>query len=1276
MPAGRPRRATKQQPVAELDESEQASEISLNQGNDSDSDFEEPKVKGKRKKKDDSAPPAKRKKAETAAAKAKKAQHISLDSGDGSLFEAVKTGKASLQTVVDEWIEGYKIERNTALLELIQFFIQCSGCKGKITPYMYANMEHAEIIRKMTEEFDEESGDYPLIMTGPQWKKFKSSYCEFVQVLVRQCQYSIIYDQYMMDNVISLLTGLTDSQVRAFRHTSTLAAMKLMTALVDVALNLSINLDNTQRQYESERAKQQNKRAGDRLDLLMQKRQELEENQAEIRNMLTYIFKGVFVHRYRDTQPEIRSICMAEIGVWMKKYPNMFLDDSYLKYVGWTLYDKVGDVRLCCLKTLAPLHETPDLSGKLELFTNRFKDRIVEMTLDKEYDVAVQAIRLVICVLKYSENVLCDKDCENVYELVYSSHRAVAQAAGDFLNHKLFKRDDDAPVVRSANGKKRSHNTPLVRDLVQFFIESELHEHAAYLVDSLWEINEMMKDWECMTDLLLEESGKGEEALDDRQETSLIEIMVCCVKQAATGESPVGRSPNRKMSAKELKQVSEDKQRLTEHFIVALPQLLLKYLMDAEKVANLLQIPLYFDLDIYTSGRQEKNLELLLRYINDIVEKHTGNEVLEACSKCLECLCNEEFAIAGKSEVSKKTLIDSLVIKLKTAVQDYFTEGDTPDEDEVFALLAALKRISAFYSCHDLTNWEVWDDSFIVVKSAREKAVIPEEIIVKAIHTCSTAVFFYLKRLDESKPRPDEMKRLRKKLALLIQCCHELMFHDSEKVKEESFVIICDLLMVFSPNIGESNPLLKPIVYDVEPKLTAHLSEFLLMKVFVEDDDEEMDENVKIEELHKRRNFLASFCKLVVYNIIHIKVAATMFKHYMKFYNDYGDIIKYTLSKAREINKVTTSKTLAMSLQQLFKELQIEQGEVDRSSDSFQSIKELARRFALSFGLDQIKNREAVATMHTEGIQFSLTPFENRDKGPNAAPPNLAFLEVLCEFTNKLMKQDKKTVVNYLDKQVEGKIPQVRQEDWQPFFTYRNSLMQGDTDWNTITIKQAAQKRYGRKARQDISSDTSYEPQTPGPNSIQPLTSTAHKRGHHHEPDEDSNMESNIGSEQDFDDSSRGAQGNWHHKQQPQAEHHNLRRSDRHRHPPATPQISESSDNSIGEFESPASVHHPQRHHHQQQQFYYQQQQHHHRQSPHRRAMTPQQMMTPVAGTPHTPVTPQAQGHYYQQQAGLFEEEPSSQYIDDGSHQHHRRQQQQHQMVHTPYSDMSSHQGY
>lgn len=38
---------------------------------------------------------------------------------------------------------------------------------------------------------------------------------------------------------------------------------------------------------------------------------------------------------------------------------------------------------------------------------------------------------------------------------------------------------------------------------------------------------------------------------------------------------------------------------------------------------------------------------------------------------------------------------------------------------------------------------------------------------------------------------------------------------------------------------------------------------------------------------------------------------------YFQFYNDYGDIIKATLSKAREINKVATAKTLVLSLTQV-----------------------------------------------------------------------------------------------------------------------------------------------------------------------------------------------------------------------------------------------------------------------------------------------------------------------------------------------------------------------
>ncbi len=92
------------------------------------------------------------------------------------------------------------------------------------------------------------------------------------------------------------------------------------------------------------------------------------------------------------------------------------------------------------------------------------------------YDIVVMLTYCFRLYHRFDETVLSDKDCENVYELVYSSHRAVAQSAGEFLNTKLFSRELDEATknLKSRKGKKRSENTPLIRDLVQFFIESEV----------------------------------------------------------------------------------------------------------------------------------------------------------------------------------------------------------------------------------------------------------------------------------------------------------------------------------------------------------------------------------------------------------------------------------------------------------------------------------------------------------------------------------------------------------------------------------------------------------------------------------------------------------------------------------------------------------------------------------------------------------------------------------------------------------------------------------
>lgn len=107
-------------------------------------------------------------------------------------------------------------------------------------------------------------------------------------------------------------------------------------------------------------------------------------------------------------------------------------------------------------------------------------------------------------------------------------------------------------------------------------------------MDSLWESSqELLKDWECMTELLLEEPVQGEEGraeaqaafynqefhfsykptpdtdgdlhsflplfstvLSDRQESALIELMVCTIRQAAEAHPPVGRGTGKRVSTR------------------------------------------------------------------------------------------------------------------------------------------------------------------------------------------------------------------------------------------------------------------------------------------------------------------------------------------------------------------------------------------------------------------------------------------------------------------------------------------------------------------------------------------------------------------------------------------------------------------------------------------------------------------------------------------------------------------------------------------------------
>uniref|UniRef100_H2YHP7 SCD domain-containing protein n=1 Tax=Ciona savignyi TaxID=51511 RepID=H2YHP7_CIOSA len=990
----------------------------------------------------------------------------------------------SMSSVVDDWIDAYKADRNGALLDLIQFFIHASGCKGTITPQMMQEVSEGfqDVIKQMTEQFDEDSGDYPLIAAGAYFRKFRSSFCDFVQALVRQCQYEIIYDQYMMDNILTLLTELSNSQVRAFRHTSTLAAMKLMTGLVNVALQLSVSLDNTQRQYDAEHSKSLSKRASEKLDILMQKKKELEEQQSEIEGMLNGIFKGIFVHRYRDFIAEIRALCMDEIGAWMKMFPKVFLTDSYLKYVGWTLHDKQKEVRAKCLNSLIGLYGDNEMTRDLKLFTSRFKDRIVSMTLDKEYDVAVQAIKLLHLILSncgYDTPVLTSSDSERVYQLVFSCHRPVAVAAADFLNKQLFINkvsfEENVNPGYTKRGKRRGVNAPLITDLVLFFIESErLRKDGNIFNSALMIVNNSNKIWEQFySKVWYHECYYWHYPIFTHFFTKIIEV--------------IKAESSQKTASRDRKIAIEDRLRLTEHFMVALPNLLKKFHVDREKVVGLLQIPRYFELECYTTSRREKHLDDLLAQLSVIVDKHTDPDVLEQVSRTYSHLCDDEFAIFNKVSISRRAVIDKWAENFRFALAIFKDAEDNVDEEEIYNVVQNLKRLTHLYMFNDLTQWDLYPKANSIIEMHQERPdTIPQAMLLQTVKFIYYHLLYSLAGLKNGgassgagaeDPRA-AIAQLRKRVGEYLRAC-ELLLASSphKKIQEESYMSICDLLVIFAPQLAHSSPNLKSLVQRPSEPVQHSLVDFVREFVFtLPDEDDSEDDTAKIDALHQRRSLLAAICKLFVYSLIDLRLAAVVFQQYIRFYSDYGDIIKETISKTRHVNKLACAQTLALSLKTLFRDTVREQGGVlDQSSQEYGHMKELARRFALTFGLDQVKTRDAVAELHREGIVFALKRDESMFN-ETEPPANLTFLGILVEFSAKLMKQDKRTVLQYLDKHISPHQLSNQESLWIPLVTYRNSLLQGagmDDDARPTAGK-------GRRGRRKKNMDGDFEaPPTP-----------------------------------------------------------------------------------------------------------------------------------------------------------------------------------------------------
>lgn len=1035
-----------------------------------------------------------------------------------SLFEVISMGCGAMKAVIDDWIEAYEKERDPSILDLISFFIQCCGCKGMVAAEMCYSKDGSNIKSEMVEKLDEDSGlqikrflafpwiltvtwpldgdaEYPLVQSGPCGRWFHSELCDFMSVLVAQFQHSVLFDGYLMNALLSLLTQLSDSSVRAFRHTCTLAAVKLLSSLVRVALSLSVGIENSQKLFAVQRSKTMRQKNSPQIKGIQKKITQLEEKRSEVESMMDVIFKGVFLKRYRDVVPEIRSICMEELSAWMKNYTTVFLNDNYLKYMGWMMHDKNSDVRLKCVLGLQELYGDPTLLPKLNLFTNRFKKRMISMTLDKDTEVAMHSMKLLVLISNNSEGVLSQSDYRLLFQFVYSSQRPLAAAAGELL---FLRRLSTSPDTQDGTNVEEANKHQIfnkLKRLLDFYQESKLHQHVVYLVDSLWDCcSSLLKDWPTITSILLQDIPSTSTGLTEAEEAILVEILLASVRQASEGAGLVGRSGVKKViSAREKRVQLSDTAKFTEHFLEVLPKLFKKFLRREDVVVLLMKIPQFFLTD-FPLAEKDQLLSELLSEMRTVIDLHSNADILEATARSYLRLSAEGTSWCSLAQTTRDSMVQNWVKQLRSFLDDAVKDCTfSADSEKVEIILSTIKRLRAFYNCHDLSKWNLFELLFPLVSVVQTG--LPAQVQFEALQCLCYAMLWSLNTSSETLTSKEKALDQRQQLRQFCESSQKCLSHSDDTVKQQAFLGICDVLIAHSYQSNVWDPTsFGPLLYTPSPKLQRALLTFVCSQIFSipvcdsQSADMEDSEVERLEDLHKRRNQLAAFCKLIVHGILEMDMAAEVFMCYVKHYSDFGDIIKETMCRTRQIDKIESTRTLIVSLQQLFIRLKNEQesgGRPHLGVQTFTSIKELARRFSMTFG-DLFKFRECVVMIHRSGIDFV---FQGCDQITDAqVPVYLSYLSILSEFSCKLLKPDKKTMLGYLQKHTAEHIVDLREESWQPLGHYRTSLLAATEGEDAVSHDSSDKKPQPRP--------TSSKSKQEGKRSLCPFTPTGSSKTH------------------------------------------------------------------------------------------------------------------------------------------------------------------------------------
>ncbi|CDO77437.1 hypothetical protein BN946_scf184857.g44 [Trametes cinnabarina] len=698
------------------------------------------------------------------------AEQVAKDSkisADNALFNAIMNPSAALQSTAEDFLESLSNSPGASLAELINCILRACGCNDSVDEDRVVDYDGVvDALDDFTEALKKDDTPiYPLTSKLPMFKKFRKSLSEFLErLIISSAELGSLYTSDLMPTLQTWVIAMSSSQLRSFRHTATVIALEVETALCDVAAAVEKEAEVVSRQREGERKRKAagNKGKGNkaRETELEKKAAEIRDRRAKLAEFLKEFVDGVFVHRYRDLDPNIRAECVRAMGLWFKKYPAHFLDGAYLRYVGWVLSDVHTQVRLEAVRALALAYEQTAYIGAaaLQHFTERFKPRLVEMAVgDVELSVRVAVVHVLQTI--DGHGLLEDEQRQQLCLLVFDEEARVRRAVSGFVkgvweetvDERLVGRRPSEADKRKAGVKAfgmllvnwsraldQSHgesdgDSEDGMDLgegtskrirakeVATLVGSNAKGRIALVVEALWDEVEPVREWQTLLDvLLLDHSAAGEEGsrpsskgkqpasdlavdeawrLEEVEEAVLLELLVASLRKALS-DAAHAKKPDEDTTSSDI----------TRALIKALPQLFVKHQTDEKRISDVLVIPQLMNLDMYLEMRMMTAYSSLWEDVTKQFLSHSSPVVLANAVATIRRMM-DATSLSKTNSAKILELEDELSTSLRDAIADRDEiEVASFTEDEVLSLSAICARLAALAGIRDMTAWMEEDE--------------------------------------------------------------------------------------------------------------------------------------------------------------------------------------------------------------------------------------------------------------------------------------------------------------------------------------------------------------------------------------------------------------------------------------------------------------------------------------------------------------------------------------------------------------------------------------